>query len=275
MPDRTADIVKQHPVPATRRSPFAPAPLMLPPAPCDAGATGPPAVRSVEDLIDGPRVVGGRRTSRSVEILLGDAQSATAPTTAEATPASVAARADLHVRERWSVRAGRTALFALDDGQVEIDYLVPAGRSKGYITAFDTGRPVDSVRVDRSMHLVEHALECEYCGTETCNRCDLPAEACVVCGVRRCGRCTRIAHPLPICGACGFLEPAGRRTTRRRVGRRGFLLVGSDEIHGVDVAIPAVGRPTVELKRADGTVTFPVSDTGEHYIRTMLDLFGC
>ncbi len=257
----TVDIVKSDPVPTPRRASFAAVPLMLPPAPLDAGL----ASRCVEDLVEGPRVVGGRRFSRSVDIRLSDASSGSA----EPATAAAAARADLHVRERWSVGAGRNFLFALDEGRVEIDYLVPAGRCKGYVTAFDTGRSVDTVRVDRSMHLVEHALECNYCGTETCNRCEQPAEACVVCGIRRCGRCSRVAHPLPICGACGFLQPV-----RRRIRRRVPLLVGEDEIHRVEVAIPAAGRPMVELTRAGGAVTFPVSETGERYIRTTMDLLG-
>ncbi|MGI9643451.1 MAG: hypothetical protein ACR2N9_11810 [Acidimicrobiia bacterium] len=250
------------------------------------------------DQIDGPHVIDGRLISRSTRVVLNDSQEAGDPeltsilaaeldcASPEAFGASTPAWASRmlphspeiaprvvevsqQVHERWIVTHGRTALFAAGDGSIQLDYLVRAGHTRGLVRAFDSGRNADTLAVDRSLHLVEELVECDYCHTSTCSNCDDRVESCIVCGVRRCGRCVPTAHPLPICVACSTLVPASRKAARRRAGKGGSLLVGEDQVHRVEIALPEAGAATVHMLRGERAVSLPLSDTGVGYALTI------
>lgn len=253
------------------------------------------AALTTADQITGPVVQGGRLVSRTTRLFVEDSDEPGDPRLTEAlaeemgcvrpeafgapvpqwaswmlpvsprvTPRPVAVGQS--VLERWAVRQGRTWLFAAGDGMARLDYDVPAGHHQGFVTAHDSGRRADTVAVDRSMHLVEELLECGYCQTMTCTRCEDPVESCIVCETKVCGRCATPAHPLPICPACSRLAPAGRRALRRRIGNSGRMLVGDDQLHSVAV-LPDHPDPVVEVSCGEGTIVLPLSRAGFGYVQ--------
>jgi hypothetical protein len=123
------------------------------------------------------------------------------------------------------------------------------------------------------MHLVEELIECGYCQTMTCTRCEDPVESCIVCETKVCGRCATPVHPLPICPACSRLAPAGRRALRRRIGNSGRMLVGDDQLHGVAV-LPDLPDPAVEVSCGEGTVVLPLSRAGLGYVQALIGSRG-